>query len=611
MRRLLALAAAAAAIVLPTHALAQLRVGFYNVAHLQGDLGTIQAVLEAMHDDDKPGFAVPVDVFIFTEVRQADVATLQSLVNAAAPPGSSYALGTFTTSGTEDSASGANAIFLRNGRVSEVASGHADLATGASRKTDRWLVALAGYPASARFYVYGSHLKASTGSANEQDRLAGVQVIRADADAFGPGTPIIYVGDYNFYKAAEPGYQAFIAAGNGQAVDPIPGEWTGASNAWKHSQSPRDVSGGLTGGGMDDRFDLAISSGTLNDGAGMSFMSGCYRALGNDGNHYNLAINAGNNTYYPSELARSNALADNLYDSSDHVPLLVDYQLPASQTAWIHAQPGKVIRFAPVQVEARVRNDADAVVPDGADQLDFIASGSGSVSGSVPGSAPLAPGTASALLSVATNVVGPIAGSVLVTCTSESAANASISLPVSGQVVRSSNASWSSTLNVDVTTQTFQASSGAPVQLQVPIWNFGWDANQALLDLDSVTPGAGTAAITFAGGLASGIGAVPGSLAFTFNPSGLTPGSWSRTFAVGVSDENIPGASPSTLTLTVQVQLAGNTPWDVNADGAVDGADLGLVIAAWGTAGGPADVDGSGVVDGADIGLVIAHWGTP
>ena len=49
-------------------------------------------------------------------------------------------------------------------------------------------------------------------------------------------------------------------------------------------------------------------------------------------------------------------------------------------------------------------------------------------------------------------------------------------------------------------------------------------------------------------------------------------------------------------------------PGDLTGDGRVDGADLGLMLAAWGNSGHPADLDGSGMVDGADLGLLLAWW---
>ena len=48
---------------------------------------------------------------------------------------------------------------------------------------------------------------------------------------------------------------------------------------------------------------------------------------------------------------------------------------------------------------------------------------------------------------------------------------------------------------------------------------------------------------------------------------------------------------------------------DFNLDGAVSGADLGIILGAWGTGGGPTDLNHDGVVDGADLGIVLANWG--
>jgi len=48
---------------------------------------------------------------------------------------------------------------------------------------------------------------------------------------------------------------------------------------------------------------------------------------------------------------------------------------------------------------------------------------------------------------------------------------------------------------------------------------------------------------------------------------------------------------------------------DVNGDGMVDSADLGLILGAWGTADPLFDLNGNGAVDGADIGVLVAQWG--
>jgi len=62
-------------------------------------------------------------------------------------------------------------------------------------------------------------------------------------------------------------------------------------------------------------------------------------------------------------------------------------------------------------------------------------------------------------------------------------------------------------------------------------------------------------------------------------------------------------------TLVVEWQTGGS-PADLNGDGLVDGADLGLMLAAWGTCTDcDADLNADGLVDGADLGLLLADWG--
>ena len=59
---------------------------------------------------------------------------------------------------------------------------------------------------------------------------------------------------------------------------------------------------------------------------------------------------------------------------------------------------------------------------------------------------------------------------------------------------------------------------------------------------------------------------------------------------------------------TVSVIVAASCPADLNGDGEVSGADVGLLIANWGGSG-AGDLNGDGTVDGADFGLLIAAWG--
>jgi hypothetical protein len=58
--------------------------------------------------------------------------------------------------------------------------------------------------------------------------------------------------------------------------------------------------------------------------------------------------------------------------------------------------------------------------------------------------------------------------------------------------------------------------------------------------------------------------------------------------------------------------VSSNCPADINADGAVDAADLALILARFGTlaeCGLAEDIDRNGLVDGADLAQVLAQWG--
>lgn len=63
------------------------------------------------------------------------------------------------------------------------------------------------------------------------------------------------------------------------------------------------------------------------------------------------------------------------------------------------------------------------------------------------------------------------------------------------------------------------------------------------------------------------------------------------------------GAAGGTLAVPVECLS------DLNGDGDVDAADLGLLLAGWGL-GGATDINGNGTTDAADLGLVLAAWGS-
>ncbi len=600
----------AGALGLTGAAFGQLRMVNYNVAQLAGDAALLQGVLAAAHADDIPGYAKPVDVFCFSEVLSTNLSELQGLVNGAAPAGATYSLATYTSSGSEDNATGAQACFYRNETLTEVAAGHADIYTQAGRNSDRWLLTLDGYSSSAaRFYIYSSHLKASTGSANQDLRLEGAQSLRANADALGAGVRAVFVGDYNIYTNSEPAYEHMISAGNGQCVDPWGiDNWTGASNAIKHTQSPRLPSGTLIGGGMDDRFDLHLATGNLSDGNGIAVIPGSIRSLGNDGQHYDDSINTGNNTYYPGELARSNALADALFDASDHIPVMVEYQIPARLSASLGAVPPRVIQNSAVTFPVLISNTAAAAALEGVDDLPFVATGAEGASGTASGTAAWAPATSTVNMNLVTTQAAVRDGAVSVSSTAEACETPLVTLPFSFTVVRRSNPSLSATQDINTLLATWAASAAdTEAFLDVPVHNFAAAPLQSLMDIDSVQVLSGPA--TFVSGAATGIGTTPAVLRFRIAPSSLGAGSYTGSVRVNTSDENIPGQTTALVTVDYAITVSSSGPAaDLNGDGHVDGADLTILLSQWGGPG-AGDLSGNGSVGGEDLAMLLGSWG--
>ncbi len=172
------------------------------------------------------------------------------------------------------------------------------------------------------FNVYGCHLKAGTDSADENERTSEATALRNYLNTLNPDTPFIVSGDFNIYNSGEGAFQVLTESqddNDGQSFDPINriGYWhNNSAYADVHTQSPR----GGSYGGMDDRFDwLFVSQSILSDND-LNYITGSYTAYGNDGDHFNQAINAGSNS------AVSMTVANALVDASDHLPVFMDVE---------------------------------------------------------------------------------------------------------------------------------------------------------------------------------------------------------------------------------------------------------------------------------------------
>jgi len=203
-----------------------------------------------------------------------------------------------------------------------------------------------------------AHLKAAQGFETDRDNMANNIMTYLNGLA-NPGN-ICIQGDFNLYTSTEPAYQRMITHSNTQIkmYDPIntPGNWSN-DNSYKniHTQSTRvntEADGG-SGGGSDDRFDFILINQSVKDSLnGIRFIPGSYKAYGQDGNHFNGAVNSGNT-------AVSAAIANALYAMSDHHPVVLQLKVRKSNLTALENSDVKhwyaSIYGNPVQQELHVK----------------------------------------------------------------------------------------------------------------------------------------------------------------------------------------------------------------------------------------------------------------
>ncbi|MBO7651889.1 MAG: T9SS type A sorting domain-containing protein [Bacteroidales bacterium] len=167
------------------------------------------------------------------------------------------------------------------------------------------------------------HLKAGTGY--ESQRGTEIQQLVNYLTAQGNNDNFIVCGDFNIYKASEPAFQNLVNPSYLPIAfyDPVNqmGEW---NNNWNfseyHTQSTHSGNSDcFSGGGMDDRFDFILMSGSIINGSkGITYTPNSYWSVGQDGNRFNGAINSPTNNTLPSNVIYA------LYNMSDHLPVVAE-----------------------------------------------------------------------------------------------------------------------------------------------------------------------------------------------------------------------------------------------------------------------------------------------
>ena len=178
--------------------------------------------------------------------------------------------------------------------------------------------------------IYAAHLKADTGSVNEQKRAAEIDSLRKVTNKLHSKANFIVLGDFNIYKSTEPAYQKLLnQSSSGYFIDylNLTGTWNSYSYRAHHTQSTRIRSfGNGSTGGLDDRFDMILMSQEVMNSGGITFIPGSYTPYGNDGNHYNDSINQ------PPNNAVGQTIANALHYASDHLPIFASFNFEPRDT---------------------------------------------------------------------------------------------------------------------------------------------------------------------------------------------------------------------------------------------------------------------------------------
>lgn len=172
--------------------------------------------------------------------------------------------------------------------------------------------------------VFMCHLKAGNTSADLVDRAAQTAILKQVIASRPANRSIFVCGDMNSYTSSEQAYQNLLT-GNRPMYDPLgmPGSWTSNPTfSAIHTQSPRLTGSFACGstGGMDDRFDhILVTQNVLTGSDSVKYVTNSYKAIGNDGNHYNTSLLAlPHNSVYPDSVVNA------LYYMSDHLPVKLD-----------------------------------------------------------------------------------------------------------------------------------------------------------------------------------------------------------------------------------------------------------------------------------------------
>jgi endonuclease/exonuclease/phosphatase family metal-dependent hydrolase len=451
------------------------------------------------------------------------------------------------------------AVFYKPAKVTMTFSG-APISTGGPRDVLGVRYRVAGYTskgAETRMYVV--HFKA--GTTDSATRRVECTALRNSMNGINPAlvtTNFLLCGDTNFYGSWEGGYIRLTEAGAtelGRNYDPLsmPGTWnSNYAYRYYHTQSTclsGCAAGYYSAGGLDDRFDLFLTSNTLQDATGMDLMLGSYTPYGNDGQHYNQSVNAGGYNYVVSM-----DVANALFTSSDHLPVMITLKAPAKVSAESQLDFGRVIVGGTAEQALHVAN----VAADPAAGLNYsLAAPAGFTAPA--GSFLVYTGAGSNTHTISLYTGSPAGRSDTLRVNSDDPDSTAKAVLVAGTILNHAVASLDSTSVVTSAHVEFGVHGAGEFEDQpVRVHDAGWYALQSRLRITGGTITGGGGHFSIVGGFSPAeAGQVGQTYSVRFDPAGATPDSnYEATLTLTTADEDVPGGTAqSGLVVTLGARL--------------------------------------------------------
>jgi endonuclease/exonuclease/phosphatase family metal-dependent hydrolase len=279
-------------------------------------------VLQGMGNEIIAGDAQPIDVMTLEETT-SNATTVQPILNMLNGDyaGANYKMSSYqaTESGNDAAdGNGPNALVYNANTVQLLASVGIGSPGGSSNGEYRQVVRYELEPigSNSPFYVYVSHMKSGSTSADAVSRGKEATIIRNDEATLPANSSVLYVGDLNS-NPPEAEFTNFTAAGQGQAFDPLSFSTT--------LQNRTDSTSTLR---YRDDYQL-MTQDILNGTGAINYVNGSLEGFGNNGStssvgsgaNTDLAYMTAANGYNPTQSQILSALTT----ASDHLPNVADY----------------------------------------------------------------------------------------------------------------------------------------------------------------------------------------------------------------------------------------------------------------------------------------------